>query len=160
MATIVGNKDFTAIHTEKITITNTIPYTLDTNYVVKLSVDTIALQKTGGLQAFTGITRIEKTGVFFIGTVLAWTELDRYYVPDQDSNYNDITLDTGLVYSVSSTYFRLQTNILTGAIDENYYIYYGNSKETEFPPKNLDKIFVAQIPNFTRGVKCMPARTI
>ena len=51
-----------------------------------------------------------------------------------------ITLDTGLVYSVSSTYFRLQTNILTGAIDENYYIYYGNSKETEFPPKNLDKI--------------------
>ena len=65
----MGNKDFTAIHTEKNYNYKYIPYTLDTNYVVKLSVDTIALQKTGGLQAFTGITRIEKTGVFFIGTV-------------------------------------------------------------------------------------------
>ena len=53
LATIVGNKDFTAIHTEKNYNYKYIPYTLDTNYVVKLSVDTIALQKTGGLQAFT-----------------------------------------------------------------------------------------------------------
>ena len=156
--TIVGNKDFTGYtYRKKITITNTVPYTLDTNYVVKLSVDTIALQKTGGLQAFTGITPDRKDWRILYWNGLAWTELDRYYVPDQDSNYNDITLDTGLVYSVSSTYFRLQTNILTGAIDENYYIYYGNSKETEFPQKNLDKIFVAQIPNFTRGSSaCQP----
>ncbi len=60
----------------------------------------------------------------------AWVELDRRL--DDQSNWNSAT---------TTIWFRTQADILAGASDDDYYIYYGNSSAGA-PPANWANVFL------------------
>ncbi len=91
---------------QQITITNGSSSTVPSNYPIKITIDTAALQTATKVRSDRNDWRV----VYWNGS--SWTDLTRDYV------------------SATATFFPTQATIAAGASDSNYYVYYGYSSES------------------------------